>query len=156
MDRGGNQNQEGSMTNTYSFDAESSSAQTHLKIIQGVITRMAENSRACKIWCITIVSASLVLVARADRPNLVLISLVPTVAFLILDVYYLALERAFRESYDAFIEKLARGKLTPCDLYVVKPTGSVPRAFFRSLNSFSIWPFYAALVIAVLVVWCLI
>ena len=144
------------MTNTYSFDAESSSAQTHLKIIQGVITRMAENSRACKIWCITIVSASLVLVARADRPNLVLISLVPTVAFLILDVYYLALERAFRESYDAFIEKLARGKLTPCDLYVVKPTGSVPRAFFRSLNSFSIWPFYAALVIAVLVVWCLI
>lgn len=144
------------MTNTYSFDAESSSAQTHLKIIQGVITRMAENSRACKIWCVTIVSASLVLVARADRPNLVLISLVPTVAFLILDVYYLALERAFRESYDAFIEKLARGKLTPCDLYVVKPTGSVPRAFFRSLNSFSIWPFYAALVIAVLVVWCLI
>ena len=144
------------MTNTYSFDAESSSVQTHLKIIQGVITRMAENSRACKIWCITIVSASLVLVARADRPEYVLVSFAPAFMFLILDTYYLALERAFRESYNLFVQKLARGELTPSDLYDVKPTGSVPRAFFRSLNSFSIWPFYAALVIAVLVVWCLI
>ena len=72
--------------------------------------------------------------------------------FLILDAYYLALERVFRESYNSFVCKLARGELTPCDLYVVKPTGSVPRTFFRSLNSFSIWPFYAALAITVLVV----
>ena len=72
--------------------------------------------------------------------------------FLILDTYYLALERAFRESYNLFVRKLTRGELTPYDLYVVKPTGSVPRTFFRSLNSFSIWPFYAALAITVLVV----
>lgn len=140
------------MTNTHSFDAESSSVQTHLKIIQGVITRMAENSRACKIWCITIVSAGLVLAARADRPDFVLISLVPAVAFLILDAYYLALERAYRGSYNLFVQKLARGELTPSDLYVVEPAGSVPKTFRHSLRSFSIYPFYAALAITVLVV----
>lgn len=140
------------MTNTDAFNAECSSVQTHLKIIQGVITRMAENSRACKIWCVTIVSAGLVLVARADRPDFVLISLVPAVAFLILDAYYLALERAYRGSYNLFVQKLARGELTPSDLYVVEPAGSVPKTFLRSLRSFSIYPFYAALVIAVLLV----
>ncbi len=140
------------MTKLHAFDAESASVQTHLKIMQGVIQRMAENSRACKVWCITIVSAGLILVARVDRPDFVLISLVPAVAFLILDAYYLALERAFRGSYNSFVQKLAQGELTPSDLYDVKPTGSVPRTFFRSLNSFSIWPFYAALIIAVLVV----
>lgn len=140
------------MTKLYAFDAESSSVQTHLKIMQGVIQRMAENSRACKVWCVTIVSASLVLAARVDRPDFVLISLVPAVAFLILDAYYLALERAFRGSYNSFVQKLEQGELTPSDLYDVKPTGSVPRTFFRSLNSFSIWPFYASLVITVLVV----
>ena len=140
------------MTKLHAFDAESSSVQTHLKIMQGVIQRMAGNSRACKVWCITIVSAGLILAARADRPDFVLISLVPAVAFLILDAYYLALERAFRSSYNHFVQKLAQGELTPSDLYVVKPTVSVPRTFFRSLNSFSIWPFYAALVMTVLVV----
>lgn len=140
------------MTKLPAFGVESSSVQTHLKIMQDVIQRMAENSRACKVWCITIVSAGLILVARVDRPDFVLISLVPAVAFLILDAYYLALERAFRGSYNSFVQKLAQGELTPSDLYVVKPTGSVPRTFFRSLNSFSIWPFYASLVIMVLVV----
>lgn len=140
------------MTKLHAFDAESSSVQTHLKIMQGVIQRMAENSRACKVWCVTIVSASLVLAARVDRPEYILVSLVPAVAFLILDAYYLALERAFRGSYNLFVQKLAQGELTPSDLYDVKPTGSVPRTFFRSLNSFSIWPFYASLVITVLVV----
>lgn len=143
------------MNNVCSFNAESSSVQTHLKIMQGVIQRMAENSRACKVWCITIVSASLVLAARVDHPEYILGSFAPTFMFLILDAYYLALERAFRCSYDSFVQKLTEGVLTICDLYVVKPTGSVPRTFFRSLNSFSIWPFYAALAITVLVVWCL-
>ena len=140
------------MTGDHCLNAESSSVRTHLKILQDVIRRMAENSRACKLWCVIIVSAILVLVARADRPNYVLVSLVPLAAFLILDAYYLAMERAFRGSYDSFVQKLARSELTTADLYVVKPAGSVPRAFLGSLRSFSIYPFYTALVTAVLVV----
>lgn len=52
------------MTQEPVLHPDSPSVQTHLNIMQGVIQRMAENSRACKFWCVTIVSATLVLVAR--------------------------------------------------------------------------------------------
>ena len=52
------------MAEPKSLSAESSAVQTHLTIMQGVIKRMAENSRYCKVWCVTLVSAVLVLVAR--------------------------------------------------------------------------------------------
>ena len=120
--------------------------------MQGVITRMAENSRACKVWCVTLVSAVLVLVARTERPEYALIALVPTLPFLILDTYYLALERAFRESYNGFVGKLGGG-LPPADLYRVAPSGSAPGHFAASLRSFSIWPFYTTLSVMILIVW---
>ena len=72
--------------------------QTHLTIMQGVINRMAENSRSCKVWCVTLAAATLVLVARTGEPQHALIALVPTLSFLLLDSYYLALERAFIRS----------------------------------------------------------
>lgn len=139
------------MAGTDAFGTESTSVQTHLRILQDVISRMAENSRACKVWCVTILSAGLILSARVDLPAYVLVSLVPLLAFLLLDAYYLALERAYRGSYDSFVQKLARGELTTADLYVVKPAGSVPRTCLRSLGSFSIYPFYGALAAAVVI-----
>ena len=46
----------------------SSAVQTHLTIVQGVIQRMAENSRSCKLWCITLVSAVLFFAVRSGAP----------------------------------------------------------------------------------------
>lgn len=133
------------------FNAECSSVQTHVKVMQDVIRRMAENSRACKLRGIAVVAASLILAAQVERPVYTCVSLGLAFVFLILDMYYIALERVFRCSYDSFVQKLAWGELTPSDLYVVKPTGSVPRTFLRSLWSTDIYPFYTALVITVLV-----
>ena len=135
------------------YDAESSAVQTHLKIIQGVIERMAENSRACKVWCVTLVSASLILVAMTDKPDYILVALVPIIMFLILDTYYLALERAFRGSYNTFVEKLANDNISSSDLYIIKPTGAIPKVFMHSLLSFSICIFYPVLIISVLIIW---
>ena len=132
---------------------DSAAVQKHIEITQGVITRMAENSRSCKVWCVTLVSAVLVLVARTEKPEYALIALVPALLFLILDTYYLALERAFRESYNAFVRKLGSDELTPVDLYRVGPSGSVSGHFMASLKSFSIWPFYPTLAMIILVVW---
>jgi len=134
------------------LNAESSSVQTHLTIMQRVIERMADNSRACKVWCVTLVSASLILVARIDRPNYILFVFVPIVLFLILDTYYLALERAFRDSYNDFVSNLEKGNLVSSDLYVVKPTGSIPKVFLRSLTSFSIYIFYPILALSILII----
>ena len=52
------------MTEQQSLNAESPVVRAHLIILQGSIQRLADNSRACKTWCITLVSAVLVLLAR--------------------------------------------------------------------------------------------
>ena len=137
------------------LNEESSAVQAHLTIMQGVIQRMAENSRSSKVWCVTLVSAVLVLVARTGNPHHTLIAIVPIVLFLVLDTYYLALERAFRSSYNSFVNKLHGERLALADLYDVWPGGSVPRHFLASLRSFSIWVFYLLVGATAFLAWLL-
>ncbi|HEX4954953.1 MAG TPA: hypothetical protein VF017_16305 [Thermoanaerobaculia bacterium] len=124
---------------------ESPGVQAHLSILQAVIQRMAANSSSAKAWCITLASAILVVVADKGQPQYALIALIPTVLFLVLDAYYLALERSFRGSYRCFVEKLHQDRATAADLYEVVPRGHLGREFLRALLSFSIWPFYLTL-----------
>ena len=135
--------------------SESSSAvQAHIKVMQGVIQCMAENSRSCKVWCVTLVAATLVLVARTGEPRHALIALIPTLLFLFLDSYYLALERAFIGSQNAFVAKLHEAELELTDVYKVAPTGMGWRLVGRCLfGSVSILPFYVLLAVTVLVSW---
>jgi len=127
------------------YGEESVAVQSHLKINQDVISRMASNSSSCKAWCITLVSAVLVIVANKGKPNYALIAAIPTILFLTLDAYYLALEKCFRASYNSFITKLHSEEVDSTDLFAVTPHGSVVRALCCSLLSFSIWPFYLTL-----------
>jgi len=127
----------------------SPSVQTHLGILQNVIQRMASNSSSCKAWCITIVSAILVLVADKGKPNFAYIALIPTFLFLALDTYYLGLEKGFRATYNQFIHRLHHGTGTTDDLFAISPTGSASRHQFESLKSFSIWGFYLTLAILI-------
>lgn len=133
------------------FKENSQAVQAHLTIIQSIIQRMASNSASCKTWCITIVSAILVVVADKGKPNYVLIAIIPILLFLFLDTYYLALEKSFRNSYGDFIEKLHRSLLVVSDFFVVNPKGDLICEFFNSLISISIWPFYLVLLIMVLI-----
>jgi len=119
----------------------------HLQITQSVIQRMASNSTSCKAWCITLVSAILVIVATTGKPQYALIAIIPTVLFLVLDAYYLTLEKMFIQSYNSFIEKLHRGRVTTSDLYFVAPSESMLKSLFPSFISFSIWPFYLILLV---------
>ena len=129
---------------------ESRAVQVHLEFLLGVIKRTAENSRSCKVWCITIVSAVLVLVARTEDSTYSLLGLVPTVLFLILDAYYLALEQGFRNSYDRFVERLHSGQLHPSSLFVVAQCGPFRERYLDSLRSFSVRPFYLSVVATVI------
>ena len=144
------------MRETLTLNEDSPSIQAHLTMMQGVITRMAENSRSCKVWCVTLVAAVLVLVARTGEPQHALIALVPTLLFLFMDSYYLALERAFIRSQNAFVAKLHRSKLKPDDVYRVVPTGMGLCLVGRCLGSVSIWLFYPLVVATVLLAWQLI
>jgi hypothetical protein len=132
------------MTNT-SHKENSQAIQTHLEITQSVIQRMAVNSASCKTWCITLVSAILVIVADKGKPQYASIAAIPTILFLILDAYYLSLERMFRNSYNNLIEKLHTDQVVTSDLYAVVPSGNKLKIFGESLISFSVWPFYLTL-----------
>lgn len=134
---------------------ESPSVHSYLTILQGVISRMAGNSASCKTWCITLVSAVIVIIAEKGQPNYVWISTVPLVLFGILDSYYLALERQFREVYNVFIRKLHFEMATIDDVFFVAPrtpawTTSVDIA--KATCSMSVWPFYLLLALMLLVV----
>lgn len=129
---------------------ESIAVQAHLQILQGVVQRMASNSTSCKSWCVTIVSAILVLIADKGKPELAWLALLPSLLFLALDAYYLALEKAFRASYNAFVKKLHGGRIQVEDVYSVYPKGEMSRHQIDALQSFSVWGFYGALVILVI------
>ena len=144
------------MTEIRPLNEDPSSVQAHLTIMQSVIQRMAENSRSCEVWCVTLVAATLVLVARTGEPQHALIALVPTLLFLFLDSYYLALERAFIKSQNMFVDKLHKGTLKSTDVYRVAPTGMGLVLVGRCLGSVSIWLFYPLVAIMVLLAWLLI
>ncbi|WP_139703767.1 hypothetical protein [Aeromonas hydrophila] len=133
------------------IDGDSPSIQTHLAILQNVIQRMASNSSASKAWCVTLVSAILVIVADKGKPDYAYIAMLPTFVFAALDAYYLALEKAFRNSYNSFISKLHNRTLTEIDLYSVTPKGNMSNLQLDSIKSFSIWGFYASLTVLIIV-----
>ena len=137
------------MAETPPLTAESPAVLAHLTIMQGVIQRMAENSRSCKVWCVTLVSATLVVVARTGEPQHALLALAPTLLFYLLDTYYLSLERAFRNSYSAFVRKLHSGEGILLDLYKVKRTDLGPRLVWGRLRSTSMLLFYPAVLITI-------
>ena len=145
------------MNQNSSIDHDSPAVQKHIEIMQSVITRMAENSRACKVWCVTLVSAVLVLVARTGSAEHTLIALLPTALFYMLDAYYLALERGFRQSYGRFVNGLHDGQATTSDLYAIVPGGSIVRGVIWAMfKSFSVLPFYLVVVVTVILSWQLI
>lgn len=137
------------------LNPESPAVQAHLTILQGIIQRMADDSRACKTWCITLVSAVLILVARQGASDLLLLAGVPLLLFLLLDTYYLALERRFRRSYEAFVAKVHAGAVGVGDLYAVRPSGSLVGEWAKCLLSVAIWPFYVLLIVLILLARCL-
>lgn len=129
------------------LDETSPSVQAHLGIIQNVVQRMATNSTGCKTWCVTLVAAILVLIADKGKPQLVLLAVVPIIIFGVLDVYYLHLEKGFRNSYNGFITKVHTHTLEPSDLYSLDPTGAIHDRLRAALSSFSVLGFYLPLLL---------
>ena len=72
----------------------------HLEFIQGVVNRLASASFQMKGWSVVLVSALLVLGARAGSSETGLVSLFPILVFWGLDGYFLSRERLFRKLYD--------------------------------------------------------
>lgn len=76
----------------------------YLQMMQGIIARMASNSANCKTWIVTLVAASITAgIAVQALSHWLFISVVPIIVFWQLDVYYLKLERGFRNRQRLFL-----------------------------------------------------
>ena len=80
--------------------AEDYSVLEHLKLVQGVISRMGQNSFALKGWSVTLVAALMALAVNTQRRSYALLALFPSAVFWGLDAYYLWQERRFRDVYN--------------------------------------------------------
>jgi len=129
------------------LDPESTAVQSYLSTLQAIVSRMATTSANCKTWCITLTSALLVVVADKGKVNFVWVTLIPVLLFCFLDAYYLAQERAFRESYNDVVRRIHNGTATTQDLFKVAPVRgfNIAQFTFASLSSFAIYPFYLTL-----------
>jgi len=116
----------------------------HLESMSSVIERMAANSESSKTWCISLVSAIIVVASEQKAPRLIWLAFLPAFMFLVLDIYYLSLERGFRCSYANFVKKLHDNTWKLDDLYLFDP-GDVGSQVINAFSSFSIWPFYGLL-----------
>jgi hypothetical protein len=125
----------------------------HIKLLQGIVNRLANNSASCKTWCLTLVAALLSLAGMSRNPAVVPISLVPVVVFGFIDTMYLAQERAYRDLYKRMVGKMQDGSYALTDAFEASAPISFTR-FCRAFLSWSIWPIYAGLIAAYIVAKC--
>ncbi len=85
-------------------------------------------------------------IADKEKPDYAYIALLPALLFYALDIYYLALEKAFRNSYNSFVSKLHASGVSPQDLYIIQPGGKMLINQLQAARSFSVWGFYISLI----------
>jgi len=132
---------------------ESSALNTHLNILQGVITRMAQNSSNCKAWAITIVSAILVLAMDRENGNSYKVAYFPIILFYLLDCYYLGLEKHFRSQYNSVVLKLKNKTLDESDCFIISMADyDAFKQTMESVLSISTSPFYIIIIIMIMII----
>lgn len=103
---------------------ENEAVHKHLDILQGIIERLAGNASSCKNWCITLVSGAIVLSFTADlkvKQEVVYhLAYALVVIFLLLDSYYHALERFFRDQSNALVRSIHKGSFKTDKLLVIE------------------------------------
>jgi hypothetical protein len=69
-------------------------------MIQAVVNRMSVNSFLLKGWSVVLISALFALAAGGSQALFVYLAYFPSIAFWMLDAYFLRQERLFRKLYD--------------------------------------------------------
>ena len=121
----------------------------HLEMIQAIINRLGSHSFLLKSWSMTVIVATMVLIARYDMqsPCIVLAVMFPLLGFWMLDGYFLWQERLFRQVYN----EIRVQSDTDFDMDVLKH-GNKPQCTWPSaVLSVTLIIFYAVEVVFILV-----
>lgn len=73
---------------------------SHLKMIQGIVNRLSNNSFLLKGWSVVLISGLFALAANDTNILFIYLAYFPVIAFWLLDGYFLHQEKLFRELYD--------------------------------------------------------
>ncbi|MEM1055030.1 MAG: hypothetical protein AAGI52_05850 [Bacteroidota bacterium] len=102
----------------------------HLEMLQAIISRMSSNSLDVKGWSVTVSMSLLVLVLANDIKGGIVVTITILILFWLVDSYYLAVERAFRELFQLVIDgkvgeyRFAPGRIQV--LFVLRAAASIP------------------------------
>jgi hypothetical protein len=158
------------MSNEDNLNINSFAVQTHITTIQSIINRMATNSSSCKTWCITLVSAIIVIGFDKERgnPKYFLIASIPIILFFFLDSFYLSIERVLRGLHKDFVDQLTK---VSTDQEQIKKSifnfgdarfarkGKESRSLkdiLKAATSISVYPFYLLQVIMLMLIYYLV
>jgi hypothetical protein len=133
------------------WPADSPAATAHIALLQGIITRLANNSAASKTWCLTLVAALLSLAGAVHAPPMIHATLVPILVFGFVDIMYLATEVAYRDLYDKVVQTMREGTYGRHSVYdaTARPDAG---CIIRAISSWSIIPYYALLAFYVIAI----
>lgn len=117
----------------------------HLDFIQGVVTRMANNSFLLKGWALTVAGAFYGFAAKGSSVRVAAIGLMPVLVFWGLDAYYLRQERLFRKLYDAVrAVPPAEPPVAPYSMNTQPYQGQVA-SWLKVAFSRTEWPYYGVI-----------
>lgn len=124
----------------------------YLSIIQEPIGRMSTASSVFKGFSATIVTGTAALSNSGIKTALIILIIIPVLAFAALDIYYLRTERLYRRLYNDVIEGIH-----PIDYSMTIPNDKAfeKRAFasiIDCMKSPSIWLFYPAMLVVLILI----
>jgi len=108
-----------------------------------IVSRLASNGVQVKTWCVTAVGAVSALAVNNDDKGLFGVGLAILALFFILDVFYLWLERRFREGGYRLAQKVTDGEvINMLELFTNRPPPRPSWGIGSVIRSTAIYPFY--------------
>lgn len=113
----------------------------HLSMAQGVISRLSGFSASAKNFCITVMAALVAIAFQKPVPALVGAGMAVPILFALLDAYYLAQEKRFRDLYEA----VSAAPIAIAGEMSLKPRALNSVLVLKSILSLPVGGFYLAL-----------
>ncbi len=131
---------------------------TYLEFLQNAINRMSTNSGAIKALFVVVYTIFItILIAIKEFDKYWWLGLIISIIGMLMDAYYLALEKMYRKKYNNVVNDLNNGKLDEKQIYNMNPKNTelkyeVIAVMIESIKSFSIIPFYSLFIALTIII----
>lgn len=131
---------------------------TYLEFLQNAINRMSTNSGAIKALIVVVYTIFItILIAIKEFDKYWWLGLIISIISMLMDAYYLALEKMYRKKYNNVVNDLNNGKLDEKQIYNMNPQNTeleheVIAVMIESIKSFSILPFYSLFIALTIII----